>query len=267
MNSQGLIGDTSRRIGIALTVAFMAGLLVYVGIANSVSDSKSKKHQQYAATKNHQGANTTFVGKNQKPQPDQKTASKGQTVDPNESIASSTWWIAWFTAALTFATLAQVYIAYLIQRAYLSAEPQGLNPYDKDSSGWSYNWVGHVNIRNAGRLPARNVQWFIDVGFGDEWRSAFPVSDDLLDGNSNAIPPGTLLTIGSPIISGSKDTMKIDEPRDCVYVWGRVKYNNGFGWPRTANFCHRYNWKLIENGAKSIGAGDARYHRHGNDTT
>src|SRR4051812_24829619 len=40
----------------------------------------------------------------------------------------------------------------IIQRAYLSAYPLGIDPFDAAAYA-----EGHVGIRNAGRLPARNV--------------------------------------------------------------------------------------------------------------
>ncbi|KGJ69630.1 hypothetical protein BJA5080_08429 [Bradyrhizobium diazoefficiens SEMIA 5080] len=65
-----------------------------------------------------------------------------------------------------------------------------------------------------------------------------------------------------------------------LYVWGLVRYEDGFGTTRTTKFCHRYNCANVENihGEKEADAGGkgpviglkirsefARVHRYGND--
>jgi hypothetical protein len=52
------------------------------------------------------------------------------------------------------------------------------------------------------------------------------------------------------------------------YVWGEIKYTDGFGQQRFTKFCHRYPcqpFELAPDGSKSIDARHARYHEHGND--
>ena len=58
-----------------------------------------------------------------------------------------------------------------------------------------------------------------------------------------------------------------------LYVWGSIRYDNGFRRVCTTRFCHRYNWATRNSdelitpklARYSIAAEFARYHQHGND--
>jgi hypothetical protein len=146
----------------------------------------------------------------------------------------------------------------VLQRAYLSAEPLGINPF----LGEGDNVIGHVSFRNVGHLPARDVSWFIamEIDPSNE-RSQFPITDDKFFGN-NVIAPGTPMTQGTPSFKRPKQGF--------IYVWGEVRYNDGFGMSRFTKFCHRYNsrtfLKLPERARYGIPAEYARYHEYGNDS-
>ena len=146
----------------------------------------------------------------------------------------------------------------VLQRAYLSAEPFGINPY----LGAGDNVIGHVSFRNVGHLPARDVSWFVamEIDPSDE-RTQFLIDDDKFFGK-NVIPPGT------PMIQG---TYSFARPQDgFIYVWGEIRYNDGFGTRRFTKFCHRYNCKtflkLPERNRYGITTEYARYHEYGNDS-
>src|SRR5207244_8159900 len=51
-----------------------------------------------------------------------------------------------------------------------------------------------------------------------------------------------------------------------LYVWGAIRYDDGFKRMRTTRFCHRYNWvsRRREGNRYVIDAADARYHEFGN---
>ena len=52
-----------------------------------------------------------------------------------------------------------------------------------------------------------------------------------------------------------------------LYVWGRIKYTDGFDQERFTAFCHRYNWRRRKeaNGRFRIARKYGRYHVRGND--
>lgn len=52
--------------------------------------------------------------------------------------------------------------------------------------------------------------------------------------------------------------------RHC-YVWGRVRYRDGFGKLQTTDFCHRYNCEALRD--HIIAEEDFRIHEHGNKGT
>jgi hypothetical protein len=143
----------------------------------------------------------------------------------------------------------------ILQRAYLSAVPRGINPYLGSDSV-----VGHVGFKNAGNLPARNVRWFIEhsLDVSDDFDS-FPIDETRFYGK-NVIVPGSEITQG---------TYSFDMPEDgFIYVWGRILYDDGFGNERFTNFCHRYNrrtYRELESGRYGIPIEYAREHEYGND--
>jgi hypothetical protein len=49
-----------------------------------------------------------------------------------------------------------------------------------------------------------------------------------------------------------------------LYIWGEVRYDDGFGVNRFTKFCHRYHLRASASGDR-IKAKHARYHIYGND--
>jgi hypothetical protein len=190
------------------------------------------------------------------------------------------WFVAIFTATLWLSTLGLWWATRgtlkhaketteLLQRAYLSVEPLGV---ELKVSGDGV--LGQVGIRNAGRLPARDVGWFVDIKqakTGDE--TDFPLNDVA---GSIVIAPGAMAPRGTksaPLLqdlaeaSGS-DSVKgrQEESEVFLYVWGIVFYHDGFRPKRFIKFCHRYNWIARDQGGYRIDKERARYHEHGNAT-
>jgi hypothetical protein len=188
--------------------------------------------------------------------------------------------VAGFTLLLFIATCLLAWIAFrqrrdsrIAQRAYVAVEPHGIHLMIEGD-----RVVGHVGIRNAGRLPARHLSWFIDMKHsakGDE--KEFPLGK--AEGNI-VVTPGTTATRGSNnhlilenLISASgkseDDPLRREKPL-WLYVWGVVYYKDGFRWrKRYTKFCHRYNWAVrVRAPAQSdysIAKEHARYHEDGND--
>ena len=159
----------------------------------------------------------------------------------------------------------------VIQRAYLSTYPLGIDPFDASAYA-----EGHVGIRNVGHLPARKVRWFIDVtSSSDSRRIHFPIGP--LSGN-NVIHSGLeMRQLGRTAIS-PQEFQNFQANNIWVYVWGAIHYDDGFGNERHTNFCHRYDARgfspsvsgMSSEQTQQLGRGGvsiegAIYHQYGND--
>ena len=49
------------------------------------------------------------------------------------------------------------------------------------------------------------------------------------------------------------------------YVWGTVRYHDGFREGRFTKYCHRYNFSALCHGQYEIPVENYRYHHHGNE--
>ena len=150
-------------------------------------------------------------------------------------------------------------------RAYISVEPGGIN-----YAGTPGQCMGHIAVRNVGKLPASNV--FVESHIKMGQRDA-PLPDVALDPKSiqRVIQPGALMRQG---------TVEIDSPfpdpiLGHVFVWGVAYYDDGYGRRRFTRFCHRYHPKArtiralrsIHDAAprEIISPEEGRYHTEGND--
>jgi hypothetical protein len=50
-----------------------------------------------------------------------------------------------------------------------------------------------------------------------------------------------------------------------LYVWGIVRYDDGFTKGRFTRYCHRYNFSGLTKGTYSFSPERYRYHHHGNE--
>jgi hypothetical protein len=112
-----------------------------------------------------------------------------------------TFWLALATIALAFSTIALWIVSVrtgkrqsretqILQRAYLSAEPRGVSAFlpKDDTPAKGDRVVAHVGFHNVGRLPARNVQWFLNMEYSDKAeRSEFAIGT--LTGKGNIVAP------------------------------------------------------------------------------
>ncbi len=153
-------------------------------------------------------------------------------------------------------------------RAYVSVEPLEIAEYPGHNC-----LVGRFQVRNIGKLPARDVSVYSTIGLdADATRRDFTVGTPRI--SPTVLQPGAAMELlsyeGYPIPA---DQIDRDEPLKLagyLYVWGEVLYTdelNTVGW--TA-FCHRYPCDMFgvgeEGGAasrrrnRSIDRKFARYH-------
>jgi hypothetical protein len=151
-----------------------------------------------------------------------------------------------------------------IQRAYVSAEPEGIHPLWGDTR--DDHWViGHVKFRNGGHMLARNFRWYATIACDENSsREDFPIPSESEFEGTTMIAPGSAMKFGT-------GEVKLP-PTGWIYVWGAYTYHNGFDQNPPAKFCHRYNRSALrkdidksdpENGY-GIPADDGRLHRFGN---
>jgi hypothetical protein len=205
--------------------------------------------------------------------------------------------VAAFTIALFVIARRQAADTKILQRAYLSVEPQGI-----DRSGLSietFVLIGQVAFKNVGKLPATE---FVGVVKKIEVHDAEWVTPELIDAD---LPTGRgaftgafaeafqrydwhvvfltilagvyiagVIPIGAEVPRGSK-AINLDEVNQAqvsgdkyLYVWGRAKFKDGFGRKRHVNFCHRYPWAMsspiIPGSGVAIPKQYGRYHQYGN---
>jgi hypothetical protein len=162
----------------------------------------------------------------------------------DDPVAFFTFVLAIFTGVLSLSTIglwiatargihAQSRETRILQRAYLNVEPAGIEPHHDRAD----RVVARIIIRNVGHLPARNVIWWSTgrgpglMGDGD-----FPIEEPtgkgivLAPGGATKRRAATVFTEreGKPALGNS------------LYVWGIVRYRDGFGKKRFTQFRHYY---------------------------
>jgi len=181
--------------------------------------------------------------------------------------AIATIFIACFTYTLQQATVnlsdRQTSETKILQRAYISVKPLGINPFVSEHGGVADRIVGHVAFINVGRLPARNVS--VERAYM-KWDSSDSLGDaDLLIG---PIRPMTIvLTPGTTMSHGTNSIPTTEMHKSgFIYVWGKVDYTDGFGVTRHTQFCHRYPCirRRLTGKGETISRKHARYHQNGN---
>jgi hypothetical protein len=147
--------------------------------------------------------------------------------------------VALFTIVLARVGNQQIADTRILQRAYVSVEPQGI-----EWLGLEKAFIGHIVFKNVGKLPATE---FVSVVMKIEIQNAEWGTPILTDDAFPNIPPG-VIPIGAEIPQGSA-RITLDEVNQAqvsgekyLYVWGRAKFKDGFGGGRRVNFCHRYPW-------------------------
>jgi|SRR5690242_1190934 len=153
-------------------------------------------------------------------------------------------------------------------RAYVSVEPLGITDYAGHNC-----LVGRFQVRNMGKLPARDVSVYSTIGLdADGMKRDFPIGVARI--SPTVLPPGATMEFLSyeayPIPADQLDGAEPLKLAGYLYVWGEVLYTdelNTVGW---TSFCHRYPCDMFgidEDGAaggrprnRSIHRKFARYH-------
>lgn len=148
----------------------------------------------------------------------------------------------------------------ILHRACVSVVPKGVAPFASGSGMLACD----VAFHNGGKLPATKLCWLVDRKFSTDGQlDDFPVERPLVGGS--IVPAGLEVIKGAKAIAsteldafrtggGAKDRW--------LYVWGRISYEDGFGYDRRTDFCFRYNLAGLRDG--KIPAGAARQHEYGN---
>ena len=149
-------------------------------------------------------------------------------------------------------------------RAYISVEPRGVSEFVPND-----RVLAHIGFHNTGQIFAKSVRihWNAKLCSQEEKRPP-PVDETGADDHELVIAPRATL------ISGITSFLKTEIAKGLsgdksyfLYVWGIVRYHDGFKPERFTRFCHRYNFKGCELGSYTIKADDGRYHQYGNDAT
>jgi hypothetical protein len=130
--------------------------------------------------------------------------------------------VAVFTIALASVGRRQIADTRILQRAYLTVEPRGVEWH---SSGLL---VGQVAFKNVGKLPATA---FVGVVKKIEVHDADWVTPILTDAALPRRTPG-LVPIGAEVLQASggitpKEVLEVPVSSDkYLYVWGRARFKN-----------------------------------------
>ena len=204
-----------------------------------------------------------------------KTHKVSPSEEANDRIATYTLWLAIFTGALGVATIGlwvtTIFVGWnqsrdtrLLQRAYIAVAPRGVLPFDPAAP----HTVAHIAVMNAGHLPARNIRWCINTKFSSNGQlDEFPIDEARLVGN-NALSPGTVAERTQNDAITTEDFNALRGGGAWYFVWGAVRYTDGFGETRTTRFCHRYgkdSFRHMPQADNRLMAEAAQYHEYGND--
>jgi hypothetical protein len=179
-----------------------------------------------------------------------------KTID--DPVAAFTGLLFIATCFLAWLAVSQSRDTHILQRAYIRAVPKGI------SNMTTGEIVGHVSFENVGKLPASNFRWIVKplTLESGTWEPPKLTDGDLLAYSSVVNIAGIFRRGTAPIGPGNTVSGKY------WFVWGRVKYLDGFGKERFVSFCHSYpvaRSEIPSGGGYEIKDEYARYHDYGND--
>ncbi len=170
-----------------------------------------------------------------------------------------------FDALTSISTALLLFLAYVqwrgnrrLQRAYISAEPHGV----RSMRGAESLILSHIAFHNVGQTAAREITCRVKTEWSSDRKFNPPrIENEELEG-TYIIPARGRMIQGSPTA-----TYPATEPREYLYVWGSIHYQDGFGRRRFTDFCHRYhrNSMVRDDGFYKADSDEARHHEHGND--
>ncbi|MGY4351222.1 hypothetical protein ACVWXM_007715 [Bradyrhizobium sp. GM7.3] len=243
-------------LGCFLTVAvFAMGML----FANQLHFAAQYQNEHSGATEVHS------VDEPSKPSKEQSEFWNAKLTD--WLLAALTFFLALFTYRLWKSTDKLWKNAEadtrILQRAYLSVQPFGVAPFPSGDALLSAD----IGIFNAGNLPATKVGWVMYRQFDASGSKAdFLIDEADIDGSITIPPKVTAIKGGHAIPNDEFDAAanRKDRESSYFYLWGRVRYLDGFKNRRHIDFCHRYN--VFGQSGRKIAKERARYHEYGNST-
>jgi hypothetical protein len=258
-------------IGALMTVALIALGMLYEASRHTEISSRDQTQQTQAADQHTERSVGNGGESRRADNGDKKEGEFWSAKLTDWLLAVFTFFLVLFTYKLWQSTnnlwvetkrlaISQERDTQILQRAYLSVEGHGANPVSAVKT-----CIAEIGIRNVGNLPARDVKWFIDAGIDPSGsRAEFSIGTDFY--GSNVIPPGTEMK-RSHNFTVTKSELSQYQTKS-LYVWGEIRYTDGFGNPRSTKFCHRYPGRTFTAGASGnnfFPASAMRYHRYGND--
>ncbi|HEY1473781.1 MAG TPA: hypothetical protein VGF53_06820 [Pseudolabrys sp.] len=169
-----------------------------------------------------------------------------------------------FTIVLAYMAYKQFQDSRIINRAYLSVRPNGVKTFVTDPS----KLVGYISIQNVGRLIAKEVTCAVSIEWNDlEGLKKFPAPEPLEI--KTVVFPKAALVIGTKAIDIER-TGGTAKPSGFLYIWGVVKYKDGFWRNRKTEFCHYYfcghrEVPTSDDATFRISASNGRDSGHGNN--
>jgi hypothetical protein len=126
------------------------------------------------------------------------------------------------------------------------------------------NLVGQVIFKNVGKLPATEVVSVVKkIEVHATWSTPALTDADLPSWITGVIPIGGEVPQGSEGIALNVVNRAKVSGGKYLYVYGPVRFKDGFGCERHVDFCHRYPWAKATSGGE-IPKEFARYHQYGN---
>jgi nitrogen fixation-related uncharacterized protein len=259
---------------IAILTSLCVGIVIFLWIEKTFSDDFNACIRQQIdsqtsensgeTSKKDTGASVTAVVTNLRCTGDFIERHNGSITALASLLIAAFTGTLWWAAAGQYDLLErQIKDSRILRRAYLRVAPGGIRPYISSDERLSCD----VIFENAGNLPASNISWSIRREFSKDAKFNPPsVENESFVGN-NILPPKSEMRKGAKWIAmsdfiGFKKGGTQDDR--WLYVWGRVRYSDGFRPTRWIDFCHRYNM-LGERGL-IIPAENGRYHEFGNRT-
>jgi hypothetical protein len=142
-------------------------------------------------------------------------------------------------------------------RAYIGIEPRGVKHLIGEDS-----LVGHIAIKNYGKIPAKNISMFTITDYFSDGSKFFSKIGDVYP-SKTSLPPRAEMIFGTATVV-KVDSIKAADDSDAdwigyIFVYGKVTYTDELGTDGWTEFCHRYPCKMLDSNFR-ISRKYGRYH-------
>jgi hypothetical protein len=185
----------------------------------------------------------------QHPQNQSKHAAAGEDHEQKNILQRFWEWtthdpVAFYTSVLAISTIGLWLVTFIgirnqsremrvLQRAYVAVDAGGIKPFGHALPPYS---IAHIEVRNVGNLPARDVCWFIDSKLSPDGRlDDFPIDEANFYGN-NVIPPGTEMKRSQDCSFTYEQAKSLEKQGLFLYVWGEFDILTGSAFPASQDF-------------------------------